>query len=855
MMDLENMLAQPMLEALGWGLIHFIWQGTLVALLLAGVLRLLQGASTNARYATACAALLLMLIAPLSTIAIIGSAAPRNAANGLSPVSAPQPESQFLAVEIEQVSNPTQSANLSAPRYWSSFWSVGLVSSLPWMILLWLVGVVFFALRLIGGWHYARRLRSNGARSLEEQWRQVLNQLCRQLRVKRPVRLLESALVKVPMVIGWLRPVILIPASALSGLTPQQLEAIIAHELAHIRRHDYLVNLLQAVVETLLFYHPAVWWVSRRIRQEREHCCDDLAVAVCGDAIAYARALLEMERIRVAGPRLALAANGGLLMNRIQRLVGAQPRHPNRFTGWAAGVIALFTLISAGAVAQILLRSSDQQIISSRKKEIRQVDASDAISSESDSARARQPVASAQDDRAAEALLSTLQSPSWDIRKAAVESLAQVRGDRAVELLIVALKDENTQVREQAVIGLGIREDGRLAETLIAALADRDWQVREQAAIALGKLSDELAVEPLIKALQDSEWAVREQAARALGASGLERAVEPLINSLRDTSEDVREAAAKSLGVIGDGRALEPLNQALRDSDEQVRKKAAEALGLLKRSGGESSMSPMRKPFGEQGQVTPEQESRRISAAENLRALSSSNPMERAAAACSLGKLEAVEAIPSLINMLGDETPIQPLKCWESGGWSPARHIFKQASPGEEAAIALASFSRVAVAPLIDALGNGNSTVRRNAAWAIGEIRGGRGTDRSAAVEPLIAALNDEDAWVRRAAAFSLGEMRPRGATEALIATLGDTEWSVREMAAWAIGEMKSLRGAENLTALLLRDENERVRRKAAWALGEIRDPRSLDALNTALNDQDQGVRATVKWAISEIRD
>ena len=115
---------------------------------------------------------------------------------------------------------------------------------------------------------------------LDDKWRQSLRRLCGQLRIRRPVRLLESALVDVPMVIGWLRPVILLPASALSGLTPQQLEAIIAHELAHIRRHDYLINLLQSLIETLLFYHPAVWWVSRQIRREREHCCDDLAVAV-----------------------------------------------------------------------------------------------------------------------------------------------------------------------------------------------------------------------------------------------------------------------------------------------------------------------------------------------------------------------------------------------------------------------------------------------------------------------------------------------------------------------------------------------------------------------------------------------
>jgi beta-lactamase regulating signal transducer with metallopeptidase domain len=188
-----------------------------------------------------------------------------------------------------------------------------------------------------------------------------------------------------------LRPVILLPASALTGLSPQQLEAIIAHELAHIRRHDYLINLLQTVVETLLFYHPAVWWVSRRIRQEREHCCDDLAVAVCGDALTYARALLEMEQLRAAGPQLAMAANGGSLMNRIQRLVGAQPKHSNRFGGLFAGVITLTTLISAVAVAQILLQSSsraDREFVSAREREAMKVNAAAETPGESNGADA-----------------------------------------------------------------------------------------------------------------------------------------------------------------------------------------------------------------------------------------------------------------------------------------------------------------------------------------------------------------------------------------------------------------------------------------------------------------------------------
>ena len=126
---------------------------------------------------------------------------------------------------------------------------------------------------------------------------------------------LESTLVEVPMVIGWLRPVILLPVAATTGLSSEQLEAILAHELAHVARRDYLVNLLQSVVETLLFYHPAVWWVSNQIRVEREHCCDDIAVAVSGNVLVYARALTELEELRgrSPAPSLALGGDGGAL--------------------------------------------------------------------------------------------------------------------------------------------------------------------------------------------------------------------------------------------------------------------------------------------------------------------------------------------------------------------------------------------------------------------------------------------------------------------------------------------------------------------------------------------------------------
>jgi uncharacterized protein (TIGR03435 family) len=190
-------------------------------------------------------------------------------------------------------------------------------------------------------------MRSVLVRPAPPEWQQVLGRLAARVGLCRPVRLLVSALVQVPTVVGWLRPVVLVPVGALSGLPPEHLEALLAHELAHIRRHDYLVNILQSVAEALLFYHPAVWWVSGHLRFERELCCDDVAVSVTGDALTYARALAEWESCRPDRLQAALAVNGGSLAGRIARLLGHS--RPPAHTGLGSGVVAVAILLVIAA--------------------------------------------------------------------------------------------------------------------------------------------------------------------------------------------------------------------------------------------------------------------------------------------------------------------------------------------------------------------------------------------------------------------------------------------------------------------------------------------------------------------------
>ncbi len=595
MKTVEILLTQPVIQTVGGALLCSLWQGTLIVILLNGAMGLLGKNRASTRYVLACTALVLMLVLPLWTVwtSHIGGSAVNTS------FSEQKARSARLAI-FTGLSDPSSNSQTEASaRYWSQQAERVLEASLPWLTAVWLLGVFLRSLRLLGVWIYTQRLKESQAHLLFEQWKECVQRLSRQLRVKRPVLLLESCLVRVPTVVGWLKPAILLPTSALMGLTPQQLETILAHELGHIRRHDYLVNLLQTIIETLLFYHPAAWWVSRRIRVEREHVCDDFAVSLSGDALVYARALTKLERLRKASPAFAMPANGGLLANRIHRLVGVDAPSSHRF----GGLLSSLTVISA----------------------------------------------------------------------------------------LVA-------------IGLSVRI------SLPASVSAHTGQ--------------EISFES-----------------------------------------------------------------------------------------GHSS-APKRPQ--------PDQRGNAAIGASRIRGLRSSSPEDRAATICSLGRSGEPAAIPFLVRALSDDEIIpRPVGCWDSGSWSPLHRVFLHPSPGEEAAIALAAMGSVALEPLIDALNDRNPSVRRNAAWGIGEIRDGHRVDRERALNPLLALLRDSNGPVRKAASFSLGEIKDDRATTSLVIALSDEDAGVREMSAWAMGELKASSALEAL-AVAANDQNQQVRSMARWALAEI---------------------------------
>ncbi|HEV3304736.1 MAG TPA: M56 family metallopeptidase [Planctomycetaceae bacterium] len=377
-----------LIEALGWSLVHFVWQAAAIALALVSFLAFARRFSPQARYVAGCAALLLMALGACSTFVRQLVATERHAVAETpvaSSIDSPRPSSDLKPMAVTDVidrtagyprdavaipcpnndgiaaARGTEKAGEFAPirieRHDSRArllegWTDRLHPILPWLVALWGAGVGLLSLRLFHGWRTIRRLRASARAIADPGWAARFTRLQGQLGISYPVRLLSSAAATVPMVIGSLKPAVLVPAGMLTGLSAAQIEALLMHELVHICRHDYIVNLLQNVLETLFFYHPAVWWVSGQIRKEREHCCDDVAAAACG-TVGYARALASLAELRQASPDFGLAANGTPLVDRIRRLAGVDPSS-QRTAGWLA-VLALVALITA-----IALRPADR---------------------------------------------------------------------------------------------------------------------------------------------------------------------------------------------------------------------------------------------------------------------------------------------------------------------------------------------------------------------------------------------------------------------------------------------------------------------------------------------------------------
>ncbi len=343
-------------NAIGWALVHSIWEIAAIALLLFVATLALRRASSNVRYGIALVALCLCFASPIATYLVV---APKTAPIQAIPTAtfAPKLAKPTLHTQAPTFSTPSESASLSSR----------LEAYLPSVVICWLIGLAVMSIRLAGGLVMIARLRRNVASESDPRWVNLTYALCKRFGIRRCPTLRMSDKVDTPAVIGTLRAMILFPASLATRLSFEDVEALLAHELAHIRRHDYVVNLLQSVIETVLFYHPAIWWISGIVRKEREHCCDDMAIQVIGSKQQYARALVGLEQTRHPSPRLAMAARNGDLLSRIRRILVPSDRSVAPTSIW----LTLFLVVSISiGFAQSLRanptnsKAQDMQIIS-----------------------------------------------------------------------------------------------------------------------------------------------------------------------------------------------------------------------------------------------------------------------------------------------------------------------------------------------------------------------------------------------------------------------------------------------------------------------------------------------------------
>jgi len=800
-------------QAVGWALLHSLWQDALAAVGLASLFVIVPTRAARTRYALAIATMGLMVALPLTTGVRLHGASHsmstwESGTSVLAPPPAPtaSPASPAAPPSGAVEAGPAGARSGVAPVFpaapFAARISAALDPAMPWFVLLWFGGVLVMSLRLASGWLAVRRLWTTGTHPVPEGCEEALGRLVRRLRVTRPVRVFQSALVQVPAVIGWLRPVILLPASALTGLTPLQLDALLAHELAHVRRYDYLVNLLQSAVETLLFYHPAAWWVSRRVREEREHCCDDLAVAACGgDAHVYAMALLGMEQLRLATPPLALAAGGGSLIGRVQRLM--VPAQVETFPRWMAGLVVAALVVTIGGGTTLAARA----------------EALDAGAQLSASDLAADATRTAPDTVLRYAGPARPLADRWDWASAQARRLGTRRFWVGYSVHGRAVSEHPTSLDgERRVTG---REDGgfrgvRLAP-LVGAREDADdiaflfrYTTRADgrpvptrahvsslalpvefgggALLWLGAADDDASLH-WVQALF-AEAATRDLKESLIAAVGLHAStgsVVPILERWLQGEEraSVRAEAAEWLGHEPDPAAVSALSRAARsDPASHVRRQAAEALGDNPSAAATDSL---------------------IALARTLH-----DPDARREAVEELGRKSDPQALAALIAVARSDDD-------EDVRDQAIKALGRQ--PRDAARAALVDLARTHSSP----------DARREAVEAVGKYLPG------AQVVPVLGAVarEDRDVRVQRAAVKALGPLHDHRAF-ALLVDLArhHPAWRVRREAVARLGEQDGLDSAQAvLEELALNGPDDDLQKEAVETLSRIPDTRARHRL------------------------
>lgn len=335
-----NIIPERFVDSIGWTIVHSLWQSAVIAIILAIILLIFSKFTSKTRYYIASCALVVVLIT--STITFFryynSYETTKQITSNTTFEENKSSEKEIITYNnSENVKERNQLLTLNSINFKEYF-----ERNIPLIVVFWLLGILFLSLRFISGIAYVQRLKHYRTILPDKELVELMETLKKKVNVSKPVKILESAIAKTPMVVGAIKPVILIPVTSLTGLSEEQIRCIIAHELAHIKRNDYFINLIQSFIEILFFYHPATWWISSQIRSERENCCDDIAIQATGDSVTFVKTLADIEEKRLQSEILSVAFSGkGSLFKRVSRLIN-QPNMKSNFTEGFIASCAIF---------------------------------------------------------------------------------------------------------------------------------------------------------------------------------------------------------------------------------------------------------------------------------------------------------------------------------------------------------------------------------------------------------------------------------------------------------------------------------------------------------------------------------
>lgn len=363
MIDSIINMIKPIAIPISWTLIHSLWQGLIIAGVLALALFTFRSAGSRFRYVLALGALVTIMMSSLSTYYYITAENQYTEQINSTSLTPTTTASALIGLE-ESVVSVALAVNNSALSSNNNY------SALIWLFIFWVIGVLTLTIYNFISWQWTRYFATTLIHPISESWQLRFENLCIKLEMSKKIQLIESKLIQSPCVIGWIKPLILVPSGIFTGFNTQYLEMILTHELAHIKNNDILLNYFQKFIETLFFFNPPVWWVSRKIRLEREHCCDDLVIATYGDRLKYAHALTDLEQFRQDNFGFAMAASGGSLLNRIKRLVGKTDR-TNYRSGIGAVLITVFSIVLI--ISAFIFTGGNSDVAVAQSSDIQQI--------------------------------------------------------------------------------------------------------------------------------------------------------------------------------------------------------------------------------------------------------------------------------------------------------------------------------------------------------------------------------------------------------------------------------------------------------------------------------------------------